>query len=66
MIVLAVIFASLGLQIAGYFYQGNFMLLGTILAVLIAMVAITHLFVLRNHALIMFSQAGNEIKIPQC
>jgi DHA1 family bicyclomycin/chloramphenicol resistance-like MFS transporter len=60
------IFASLGLQIAGYFYQGNFMLLGTILAVLIAMVAITHLFVLRNHALMMFSQAGNEIKIPQC
>ncbi len=50
------IFASLGLQIAGYFYQGTFTLLGVMLVGLIAMVAITHFFVLKNAELMNFSQ----------
>ena len=49
------IFASLGLQIAGYFYQGTFTLLGMMLFTLIAGVAITHFMVCRNAELMNFS-----------
>lgn len=42
------IFSALGLQLAGYFYNGSFRNIGVILCFLIAMILITHLFVIRN------------------
>jgi len=45
------VFASLGLQLAGYFYQGSFRNIGMIISGFIVMVIITQFFVIKNHAL---------------
>jgi DHA1 family bicyclomycin/chloramphenicol resistance-like MFS transporter len=45
------IFAALGLQIAGYFYQGSFRNIGIILISFILIAVITLFFVIRNHEL---------------
>ncbi len=46
------IFASLGIQIASYFYQGTFQSVGMILSVFIMMIIIAQRFVIKNYALI--------------
>jgi DHA1 family bicyclomycin/chloramphenicol resistance-like MFS transporter len=45
------IFASLSLQIAGYFYQGSFRNIGMIISIFIFMIIITQSFVLKNPVL---------------
>jgi len=45
------VFASLGLQVAGYFYQGSFRNIGIIISGFIVMVIITQFFVIKNHEL---------------
>lgn len=50
------IFASLALQIAGYFYQGTFTMLGMMLFTLILGVLITHVLVCKNAELMNFSK----------
>ncbi len=50
------VFTALSLQIAGYFYDGSFRNIGIMIAVIIFMVIITNFFVLRNAALMNFSQ----------
>jgi DHA1 family bicyclomycin/chloramphenicol resistance-like MFS transporter len=50
------IFAALCLQLAGYFYQGNFRNIGLMILFFIFMAAITQLFVLKNKELMKFSE----------
>ncbi len=44
-------FASLSLELAGYFYQGSFQTVGIIICIFILLAMITHFFVLKNRAL---------------
>ena len=43
--------ALLGLQVAGYFYQGSFRYIGVIIAGFIFLAVITLFFILKNHKL---------------
>jgi len=45
------IFSALSLQIAGYFYQGNFRNIGIIIVIFIVLAFITHCLVIKNRAL---------------
>ncbi len=49
------LFASLSLQIAGYFYQGSFRNIGIIILTFILLMIITQFFVLRNRELMAFA-----------
>lgn len=50
------IFASLSLQIAGYFYVGSFRNVGIIISIFIFMALITQLFIIQNRQLMGFAE----------
>jgi DHA1 family bicyclomycin/chloramphenicol resistance-like MFS transporter len=50
------VFCALGLQLAGYFYEGTFRNIGIIITGIIFIWVIVLFFVIRNNELIEFSQ----------